>query len=199
MSEAFPAIDIREFRLDLNENKALSESIFNRKRQVVSLAGGTGDRWEGVLSTPILESANTRTMMNFLVKVGIYGRFTLAHPDYSGPASGETSGLVQGASQSGTSLVVDGVTASTLILSEGEFFQVGDEFKRMTADATSNASGVVTLNFKPALRVSPADNATVTFTSPKLLLELTSMPSEDLDFTGWTKFTISFQEAMVHE
>jgi hypothetical protein len=197
MSEAFPAIPIRTFRLDLNENKALSESAFTRQRQVVSLGAGTSDRWEGVLSTPPLTEAQTRTMMNFLVKVGIYGRFTIGHPMYDGAASGELTGAVLGASQSGTSLIIDGVTPSTLIVREGEFFQVRDEFKRVAADATSNISGEVTVTFKPALRVSPADNDPVVFSTPKLLCELMTVPSEDLNFTRLAQFSVAFQEALI--
>jgi hypothetical protein len=197
MTTTFPSLPIRSYRIDLNENKAITESQFTRQRQVVSLGAGTSDRWEGLVTTRRLKAAQIRTMMNFLVKTGLYGRFTMPYPDYAGAASGATLGAVLGAAQSGTSLIVDGVANSTLIVSEGEYFQVRDEFKRVAADATSNGSGQVTITFKPALRVSPANDDPVVFSTPKLLCELTSTPSEEVDFQRLAPFTISFQEALI--
>lgn len=197
MSEPLPSVKINLSRFDLNQNLALSESSFTRQRQVVSLGGGTSDRWEGLISTPLLYPTDVRTMMNFLVRTGLYGRFTMEHPDYDGPASGEPNGAVVGAGQSGKTLLCDGFTPSTLILSEGEYFQVRDEFKRVTADATSDGSGEVTFAFEPALRVSPADNDPVVLNSPLILAELLIVPSEETDSLGMGSFTIPFQEALI--
>lgn len=197
MSQPFPAVRINLSRFDLNQNRAVSESPFTRHRQVTSLGAGTADRWEGLITTPVLYPADVRLMMNFLVKVGLYGRFTMEHPDYSGPDSGEADGLVNGAGQSGKSLDCDDFTPSTLILSEGEYFQVGDEFKRVTADATSDGAGEVTFEFEPALRVSPADNDTVILNNPVFLAELMTLPSEETDELGMAPFQIPFQEAIV--
>jgi hypothetical protein len=198
VSVPFPtSIKISSFRFDLDENKAQTESIFTRQRQVVTLAGGTADRWVGFIQTPELSPADVDTLFDFLVEVGLYGRFTIGNPDYSGPLSGATSGLVLGAGQSGTSLIVDGVAASTLIVRKGEYFQVRDEYKKVAANAPSNGSGEVTIPFKPALRVSPADNDPVIFNTPVLLLELMSIPSRLTDDLNMGAFTIPFQEALV--
>lgn len=201
MSEPFPSsIIISKFGFALNENKAISESAFTRQRQVVSLSGGTADRWEGVIETaPLTTPAEIRTMDAFVTRVGLFGRFTLEHPAYDGPASGENSGFVMGASQSGTSLICDGFTPSTAIAEEGDYFQVRDEFKRLTADATSDGSGIVTFNFRPALRVSPADNDPVDLGSPVMLLELTSAPSHEIRAPRRAEpYILSFQEALVY-
>lgn len=200
MSTAFPSsllTKIRRFRLDLNENKAISQSIINRRRQVVTLSGGTADRWEGTLETvPLTTAADVRSMWAFLVKVGLYGEFTIGEPDYEGPISGQASILVNGGSQSGLALICDGATPSVICLRDGEYFQVGTEFKMMTADATADGSGNVTLNFKPALRASPANNATVTLANPQMLLQLTSAPSKDTDEDKIGVFNISFDEPL---
>lgn len=196
MSTAFPAISLRQFDLTLNENRALFESTITRRRQVVTLAGGTADRWEGIAETRPLDATNARTMMAFLATVGLYGPFDIRDPTYSGAQSGVASALVQGGTQTGTSLIVDGVTPSTLILRAGEYFQVGTEYKLVTANATSNGGGVLTINFKPALRVSPADNATVTFNTPRLFLLLTSMPANAPSLSRQRVFTFSFEEAI---
>ncbi len=200
MSTAFPssiATKIARFRLDLDENIAQSESIFTRQKQTVRLSGGTSDRWTGVIETVLLNAADVNTFWAFLVGVGQFGEFTFGDFDYSGPASGATTGLVQGAGQSGTSLIVDGVATSTIILRAGEYFQVRSEFKIATADCTSNGSGVVTLAFKPALRVSPADNDPVVFNAPKILAQLLDQPSKDTDTLGMARFVVAFQESIV--
>ena len=195
----WPDIPIRQFRIDLNEDKTLTESLFTRTRQVLSMTAGTADRWEGLLTTPMLFPADVRTVMNFLVDVGMYGQFLLPHPDYDGPSAGTTSGRVLGSGQTGRQLIVDDLPVSAAVALEGDWFQVNSEFKRLTANATTNGSGQVTLNFKPPLRVSPIDNDEVIFDEPVLLAELTSMPGEETDSLRMMSFTISFQEALVGE
>lgn len=203
MSAPFPSSllpKIKRFRLDLNENKASLESIFTRQRQVVSLSGGTGDRWEGVLEmAPLIDrpgSLELRTWWGWVNAVGLYGDFTIQDPDYTGAQSGIASALVNGASQSGTSLACDGVTASVVVLRQGEYFQVGTQFFVVAADVSSNGSGQFTVTFKPALRASPADNAVVTLNNPQLLLKLTSKPSKETDDLKFAVPVISFEESL---
>ena len=77
-----------------------------------------------------------------------------------GVASG--SPLVNGASQSGRTLVTDGWTPSTTgILKAGDFIGIAGQTKvyMVTADATSDAAGNATLTIEPALMATPADNA----------------------------------------
>lgn len=195
----FPSVPIRSYRIDLNQNKAISESSFTRKRQVVTLSAGTSDRWEGFVTTPRLQSANRIALVNWLFDTGLYGQFTMPHPDYSAPASAQSNGSVLGGSQTGISLIADGFSNSTLILAKGEYFQIGNEFKRVTADATSNGSGEVTINFLPALRVSPDDNDTLVLNNPVMTLELLNNPGEEMDYMRLPEFTIQFQEALISE
>lgn len=200
MTVAFPSsllTKIKRFRLDFNENAASYESILTRKRQVVTLSAGTADRWEGLIETiSLMSAADIRTMWSFLVKVGLTDTFTIGDPDYTGPASGQTSILVNGGSQSGTSLNCDAATPSVQTLAEGEWFQVGTEMKLVVANATANGSGQVTLSFRPALRTSPADNATVTLSNPQMLLRLTGAPSRDTDEAKIGVFALPFVEAL---
>lgn len=198
MSTPFPTtIPITDFRIRLNENKARHESQFTRQRQVVTLGGGTSDRWEGNIITPALFPDKVKVMMNWMVKVGLYGEFTIQHPEYNGPVSGETLGAVQGAGQSGKSLICDGFTANVTVAEEGDYFQVRDEFKRLTAAAVSDGLGAVTFSFEPALRVSPADNDPVDLGSPVLLCELLTEPEEDTDLIGVSKpVNIAWREVL---
>jgi hypothetical protein len=199
MSTAFPSsllTKITDSRLILNEQKASTESLFTRYRQVTSLSGGTADRWEGLIQTASLKGTDLRTMWAFLVAVGEFGEITVGEPDYTGPTSGQTTALVQGGSQTGTSLIVDGVTPSVSFLLAGEYFQVGTEFKVVTADCTASGGGVVTINFKPTLRASPADNAALTLTSPQLLARLTMKPERYTNNEKRQVFALPFEESL---
>lgn len=71
--------------------------------------------------------------------------------------------LVNGGSQTGSSLVVDGLTAAP---QAGDVFKVAgiDKVYTVTANATVSSGGA-TVAINPALASSPADNAAVTFLS----------------------------------
>ena len=197
MSTAWPAsIPIVSSEWRLNENKASTESLFTRARQVVSLSGGTADRWEGVLTTPPLTAAQVRTMMAFLVAVGRFGQVTIGDPDYDGPSSGEGDGAVDGAGQSGTSLDCKSFSTSTTILLAGEYFQVGTELKMLTADATTDGAGLVTLEFAPALRSSPGDSDPVILDGPVALVHLLENPVKATDSLKMGIFNIPFAEVL---
>jgi len=80
--------------------------------------------------------------------------------------------LVNGASQLGTSLVCDGAAANDLVVLAGDGLDVNGEFKVATADANSDGAGAVTINFEPALRVSPANNAIVDVKTPTIVMRM---------------------------
>ena len=71
--------------------------------------------------------------------------------------------LVNGASQSGSSLVVDALTSAP---QQHDIFKIAgvNKIYRVTADATVSSGGA-TLAISPALDSSPADNAAITFLS----------------------------------
>jgi hypothetical protein len=71
--------------------------------------------------------------------------------------------LVNGASQTGSSLIIDGLTAAP---QAGDVFKIAgiDLVYTVTADATVSSGGA-TVAINPALASSPADNAAITFLS----------------------------------
>jgi len=73
------------------------------------------------------------------------------------------SALVNGGSQTGSSLAIDGLTAAPRV---GDVFKIAgvDKVYTVTANATVT-SGASTLAINPALASSPADNAAITFLS----------------------------------
>jgi len=70
--------------------------------------------------------------------------------------------LVKGASQSGLTLIIDGLTSNPQIQEEFTIAGITGTY-RITA-VTNNGSGTYTLTLNTALASSPADNASITFT-----------------------------------
>lgn len=80
-------------------------------------------------------------------------------PNYGTP-------LVNGASQTGSSLIIDGLTAAPQI---GDTFTIDGVEKVYTVTATATVtSGGATLSINPALASTPADNAVITFKTANL-------------------------------
>lgn len=106
-------------------------------------------------------------LVDFQTKV--LGPYVLTMPTRSvgttGAYDSDTSTpLVAGASQSGSSLNIDGLAVSTTaILKAGDVIQVvGVPFTyRLTADVNSSSSGTATLALDQPLASSPANNAAV--------------------------------------
>jgi hypothetical protein len=111
----------------------------------------------------------------FLQLHGRAGTFYVVIPGTALPSTGytDTVGIVDTAAQTGLTLLTKSWGSDTLCLAEGDYFTVNDELKVMTADATPSA-GAVTLNFEPALRSSPADEAVITINNPWFVGALTS-------------------------
>lgn len=99
--------------------------------------------------------------------------------------------LVNGASQTGRSLIVDGLPNSTTVLTAGQFVTVGDQLLQLTANVTTNGSGQATLSFAPPLRSAPADNAVVEFKNPYCLMYLADQASYSVE-AGYV-YSLAFQ------
>jgi len=93
---------------------------------------------------------------------------TLTHPQHLTPlGSAGGTPLVNGASQTGSSLVTDGWTVSTTVLKAGDIISIGtngSKVYRVTSDVTSDVSGNATINIFPDLISSPANNANINHT-----------------------------------
>lgn len=79
--------------------------------------------------------------------------------------------LVNGASQAGRSLAVNGLVPN-YPFREGQFFSIVINARHylymVTAEAIANATGAVTLAIEPMLRVSPPNNAVVHIGKPMI-------------------------------
>ena len=156
----------------LENNNQVFESPLSNSIQVSEL---TGARWYGTFNLPPMSKAQALEYIGFLQRlqgrVHSFFGYDANHRSPSGTMSGSTL-VVKGASQTGTSINLDGGANSTLILKAGDFFSVGGELKMVTANATSDGSGNLTVNFVPSLRSSPANDSAITTTNPVCAMKL---------------------------
>ena len=157
----------------LQNNNQVFTSPLSNSIQVSEL---TGARWYATFNLPPMKKDNALEYIGFLQRlqgrVHSFFGYDANHRSPSGTIAGSTL-LVNGANQTGTSLVLDGGANSTLVLKAGDFFSVNNELKMVTANATTDGSGDVTVNFVPSLRSSPSDDASITTTNPVCTMKLT--------------------------
>jgi hypothetical protein len=129
---------------------------------------------------PMKDRAVIDPWLAFLRKLRGRSGYFLAIGDWArlAPRGTATAAMVNGASQTGNGLIVDGMGAGKTLL-EGDLFQLENRLYSLAADATSDGSGNATLQIEPSLRTAPADNAVLTLTNPKGLwrLDQNSVPA----------------------
>ena len=146
----------------LESNSQSFSSPLSRSIQTREL---TGSRWLASMVFTDLSNTDARVLAAFLAQLrGMSGRFFLfdyAHRTPRGVGTGTP--LVNGASQTGTSLITDGWTPSqTNILRAGDYVEFNNELKIITADVNSDGGGNATLTIEPPMRSSPSNNAVIT-------------------------------------
>tara|TARA_R100000231_G_scaffold2990_2_gene5489 strand:+ start:1252 stop:1881 length:630 start_codon:yes stop_codon:yes gene_type:complete len=171
----------------------VSTSPFNFKQQVYQYSG---QRWEADITLPRMAREDAEQWVAFLMSLyGQKGTFLLGDP-LGGTARGSASTaagtpVVNGASQTGGTLNIDGLPASaTGYLKAGDYIQLGSaatsQLYKVLADADSNGSGEASLDIYPNLRSSPADGATVVVSNAKGLFRLAS------NETSWNINNLAF-------
>ena len=156
----------------LENNNQVFESPLSNSIQVAEL---TGARWYATFNLPPMKKENALEYIGFLQRLqGRVHSFFGYDANHRSPSGtyGSSTLLVNGASQTGISLVTDGAQASTTVLKAGDFFSVNNELKMVTTNATSDGSGNLTINFVPSLRSSPSDNANLTLINPVCSMKL---------------------------
>lgn len=165
---------IREMTWTPQTNVAVSTSEFTGEQQVYEHQGMW---WNVEVALPPMERAEAEEWISFFLKLnGQQGTFRMGDPDGT-TARGVATGtpLVNGASQTGKSLITDGWTISTTdILKAGDWIQIGDYAYKNLNDVNSDGSGNATLDIWPRLRSSPGNNATIIVASPTSLFRLAS-------------------------
>ncbi len=172
---------IAGIRLTARNVVGVSTSPFSFKQQTYQFSG---QRWEADITLPQMNRENAEEWVAFLMKLyGQKGTFLLGDP-LGGTARGSASSaagtpVVNGASQTGDTLAIDGLPASaTGYLKAGDYIQLGSaataQLYKVLNDANSNGSGEATLDVWPNLRSSPSDGATVVVANAKGVFRLAS-------------------------
>lgn len=163
-------------RIELYANTAVGISTspftYSSQRQTYS-----GQYWELAVTLPNMARANAEEWIAFLLKLnGPQGNFLMGDPlGYTPRGIATGTPRVNGANQTGQELITDGWTSSqTGILKAGDYLQIGYRLYKNLQDVNSDGSGNATLDIWPALRESPADDATIVTASTKGLFRLSS-------------------------
>jgi hypothetical protein len=163
----------------LVSNTQSFESPLSGAVQTVEMPGA---RWRASFTFQALDASDAGILRAHLARLrGRSGRFYLHNMARSVPTgSAAGSPLVNGAGQSGTTLITDGWTPNqTGALKAGDFFGVNGELKMVVADVNSDGSGNATITFEPPLRGTPADNLQVITNKPTAIFRL------DEDVARW--------------
>ena len=188
----------RTFYPDFNE--AIFESKFSRHEQVQRHGGGKSDRWVGIWTTPQLSGdliakgeafiasldgrkntfyaydpdrrAPNGTDLSSALYAGSTSEYAGASTSYAGAGTAAEIGTVDGADQTGRSLNTSWPVNSTLVLTAGDYFQIGNQLLMATADATTDGSGDVEIEFQPSLRLSPLNNQSIFTINPVMIARL---------------------------
>lgn len=148
--------------------KSNAEAFTSPLNGAIQTAFRPGSRWMATLEFAQMFLDKAALLDGFLASLdGMNGRFTL-NP-FNRPGTG-TNCVVNGASQTGTTLNVTGAAGQQFAI--GDYFAINGEFKMVTAAVTADGSGHAALSFAPALRASPPNGGTVTFNAPTLTMIL---------------------------
>lgn len=172
----FPTLSLATppaFEFGLVSNTQKFESPLNRTTQTLELPGA---RWFASFTYDNLRETDLRVLTAFLTQLrGMGGRFYLwdmSRPKPRGVATGAP--VVNGASQTGSSLATSGWTANvTGILKAGDYVGFNGELRMVVADANSDGTGLATLSLDAPMRASPANGAAITTTKPTCKMMLT--------------------------
>ena len=162
--------------------------------QRINRAGG---RWKWDFSFPVMQPATLRTFTP-LIAAAREQALRLPVPLLGVSQGSPGTPVVDGAGQSGQTLVLRGVTAAWQA-KVGYWLHIADENGRrylhqVTADATASGGGGLTLAIFPALRWPFLDGATVELASPTVEGLVTSDVSWGLDPRRLTALAFTLEE-----
>ena len=173
---------------------AVTTSPFTFQSQVVQ---HQGEFWKTIVTLPPMLRSSANIWLSFLLQLrGRRGTFKIGDQDaktITGTATGTIR--VNGASQTGNQVALDGFTASRAnVFKAGDYIQIGSFLYMVIEDVSANSSGEADVKIEPSLRSSIEtinDNTTVTYSNTTTVMRL------DNNELGWqtdqvSKYGISF-------
>jgi len=167
-----PDVPIGKVNFKLIPRNTVFESELSGDIQVSPLPG---DRWSAVLTVTNLMGREALLWTAFLARLGgRRGRFWLSPPGARTPmGTALGAGRVAGANQTGDTLITSNWTPDqSELLIPGDYFQVGNELKKVVEHVPTNGAGEATIVFTPIIRRSPADLASIITTNPAFVAML---------------------------
>lgn len=209
MAESYPLsfptqTGVARVEITATDVVSITQSPFTLSQQVVRHAGA---RWSAMIAIPPVKREDSEYWNAFLLRLrGQFGTFLLGDPNAATPrgsaASAPGTPVVNGASQTGNELNIDGLpTSVTGYLKAGDYIQLGSgstaRLYKVLEDVNSNGSGEATLNLWPDLRSSPADDAGVVVSNAKGLFRLESNDATwSINNAGFYSISFSAVEAL---
>jgi hypothetical protein len=169
---------IRNITFRMASQNFITTSPFTFQQQVLNHAGR---RWEVDVDLPPMKHSDARIWIAWLAKLdGALNTFNLGDP-LGATAQGSAGGtpVVNGSSQTGSSLNIDGCTTNTTNwLKAGDYIQLGtgaDARLFMVKDnVNTNSSGQATLSLWPNITTAPANNQSVIVSNPQAAFRLSN-------------------------
>ena len=159
----------------LTRTTAVSVSPFTKQEQVFQ---HEGEQWKATFTLPPMKKDKAAIWLSFLMSLrGRRGTFKLGDQDrktIQGTATGTVR--VNGASQTGNAINLDGFTASRAnVFLAGDYIQINSYLYMVSANVTANGSGEATVYVEPSLRTGIEainDNTTVVYSNTTTLMRL---------------------------
>ena len=159
----------------LTRTTAVSVSPFTKQEQVFQ---HEGEQWKATFTLPPMKKDKAAIWLSFLMSLrGRRGTFKLGDQDrktIQGTATGTVR--VNGASQTGNSINLDGFTASRAnVFLAGDYIQINSYLYMVSANVTANGSGEATVYVEPSLRTGIEainDNTTVVYSNTTTVMRL---------------------------
>lgn len=157
-----------------------------------------GNRWRLEVDLPPMTVADARVWAAALSR-GLRNGVSLLVPQPDTPTGAAGSVLINGASQAGDSIVVDGGTPGYQVKA-GQWLNVttsGSAYLYMAqASSRLGASGDGTIEIEPPLRAVPADNDPVNLSAPVIEGLLQTGPGWEIDVSRLVRgFSFTIEEA----
>lgn len=169
-----PTSGIKHIEMTQHNSTASSQSPFTGQQQFQTY---TGQWWSASVTLCTLNRASAAEWQSFLAKLrGKQGTFMMGDPDAATP-QGTPVGtpLVNGASQTGNTIITDGWTASADdVLLAGDYIQIGNHMYMVLDDVSADGSGNATFDVWPRLRADVDNNDPITTSSCKTIWRLSS-------------------------
>jgi len=183
---------------------AISRSPFSYKSQIQV---NQGRMWRAEVSLPIMERSKAEEWISFQLKLnGPEGTFFMGDPK-GATARGSASSapgtpVVKGGSQTGGTLIIDGLPAATTgYFLAGDYFQLGtsasSRLYKVLDNTNAGSTGDATIDIWPDLRSTPLDNAALVVSSPVTRWRLSrNVATWSVDTAAFYGITFSAEEAI---